>query len=235
MKHFILFLLYTWTASVLALLLFAVNYFFCNGPECEYYDENGQGVVQIQLVRAMTILCTGSLLFTSSMLVSVTYGILTGVGTIDRLKRKVADTWHTSTDEPTNLRDIFGIGPVWTWWLPIDPVFDDYDRIMGYATLQRLLRRNAANVIYDNYNNQRQQQQQQLGDEEGTYDSRNDIADEERWGGVQQHKHGAAHYSSGNGTTSGYAEQRTGSGSSNSRRGRRMEMGDGLPYGPVDV
>jgi len=65
MKHFILFLLYTWTACVLSLLLFFVNYFYCNGPLCEFDG------LEIQLVRAMTWLGIGALLFTTSMLVSV--------------------------------------------------------------------------------------------------------------------------------------------------------------------
>jgi palmitoyltransferase ZDHHC3/7/25 len=85
-------------------------------------------------------LCLGALAFTSSMLVSVLYAVVTGVGTIDRLKRKATDTWHLSTDKPMPLTDIFGIASRATWWLPADPVFDDYDRVMGYATLQRLLR-----------------------------------------------------------------------------------------------
>ena len=134
MKHFILFLVYTWTASCLALLLFVSNYFFCNGAHCEF------DVVEMQLVRAMSLLCLGALVFTSSMLISVLYAVVTGVGTIDRLKRKATDTWHLSTDEPMPLTDIFGIANWATWWLPTDPVFDDYDRVMGYATLQRLLR-----------------------------------------------------------------------------------------------
>lgn len=133
-KHFILFLIYTWTAASLALLLFVSNYFFCNGAHCEF------DVVEMQLVRAMSLLCLGALTFTSSMLISVLYAVVTGVGTIDRLKRKATDTWHLSTDEPTPLTDIFGIAGFATWWLPMDPVFDDYDRIMGYATMQRLLR-----------------------------------------------------------------------------------------------
>jgi hypothetical protein len=145
LKHFILFLIYTWTACLLAFLLFSVNYFFCSSDNCEFSG------LEVQLVRAMAWLCVGALLFTTSMLVSVVYGILTGVGTIDRLKRKAGDVWHDATDEPTPLKDIFGIH-IWAWWLPIDPVFDDYDRIMGYVSLTRLLRNEAS---YDEENQQR--------------------------------------------------------------------------------
>lgn len=88
----------------------------------------------------MTILTIGAFIFTSSMLMNVMYGIMTGIGTIDRLKKKATNTLTLSDEEPIPLEDIFGIGGYWTWFLPIDPVFDDYDRIFGYATPQRLLR-----------------------------------------------------------------------------------------------
>lgn len=134
LKHFILFLLYTWTACALALLLFAVNYFFCAGIQCEFTQ------VEQMLVRIMSVLSLGALLFTSSMLMNVIFTILTGATTIDRLKMKATNTWSQSTLPETPLTDIFGIGPWWTRFLPMDPIFDDYDRIMGYATRQRLLR-----------------------------------------------------------------------------------------------
>ena len=56
---------------------------------------------------------------------------MTGIGTIDRLKKKATNTMSTSDEEPIDLIDIFGIGGIWTWWLPIDPIFEDYDRVMG--------------------------------------------------------------------------------------------------------
>ena len=134
MKHFILFLIYTWTGCALALLLFGVNYFFCTHEGCEFTG------VEIVLVRTMTWLCLGTLMFTSSMLMNVIYAVVTGASTIDRLKMKAANTWHDSTLEEMPLTNIFGIGPRWTWCLPVDPIFEDYDKLMGYATRQRLLR-----------------------------------------------------------------------------------------------
>lgn len=65
---------------------------------------------------------------------NVMYGVITGIGTIDRLKGDYGD------DEPVPLQDIFGIQGYWTWPLPIDPIFQDYDKVMGYSTSQRLLR-----------------------------------------------------------------------------------------------
>ena len=115
--------------------MFGWNYFFCSSEECIFSP------VLIQLVRAMTVLCLGTLVFVSSMLTNVTFGVMTGVGTIDRLKMKADNTWNLAEDEPMELRDIFGVGYHWTWALPfVDPVFEDYDLAMGYSTPQRLLR-----------------------------------------------------------------------------------------------
>jgi len=38
------------------------------------------------------------------------------------------------------LRDVFGIEGYHTWPFPVDPVFDDYDRVMGFTNPQRLVR-----------------------------------------------------------------------------------------------
>jgi hypothetical protein len=88
----------------------------------------------------MTVLGIGSFLFTSSMIMNVIYGILTGIGTIDRLKKKATSTMNDSIEEPVPLIDIFGIGPWWTWPFPMDPLFEDFDAVIGYSTPQRLLR-----------------------------------------------------------------------------------------------
>lgn len=134
MKHFFLFLIYTWSCSVFSLILLGWNYFFCASEDCTFT------LVLTQLVRIMTVLSAGAFLFTSSMLMNVLYGLLTGIGTIDRLKKKATDTMDTSEEEPIPLTDIFGIAPFWQWPLPTDPIFDDHDRVMGFSTSQRLLR-----------------------------------------------------------------------------------------------
>ena len=135
LKHFILFLVYTWTGCAWALLLFAVNYFFCTHERCEFTG------TEIVLVRVMTWICVATLLFTSSMLMNVVFAILTGASTIDRLKMKANNTWNEAMQTEVPLKDVFGIGPLWTWGVPFDPIFDDFDRVMGYSTRQRLLRR----------------------------------------------------------------------------------------------
>jgi len=134
LKHFILFLIYTWLTCGYAMLLLGWNYFFCATENCTF------GTVVIQLARVMTFLSVGAFLFISSMLMNVFYGLMTGIGTIDRLKKKALDTMLESDEEPIPLKDVFGIAGYHTWLLPIDPVFEDYDRVMGYSTPQRLLR-----------------------------------------------------------------------------------------------
>lgn len=134
MKHFCLFLLYTWACSVSCLLLLGWNYFFCASENCTFTT------VLVQLVRIMTLLSVGAFLFTSSMLMNVCYGLMTGIGTIDRLKKKAQGQMEDSDEEQIPLKDVFGIGPVWTWLFPTDPIFEDYDCLMGYSTPQRLLR-----------------------------------------------------------------------------------------------
>ena len=74
------------------------------------------------------------------MLMNVTYGLMTGIGTIDRLKKKATNTMSQSDEEPISLIDVFGVAGYHTWPFPVDPVFESYDRVMGYTMPQRLAR-----------------------------------------------------------------------------------------------
>jgi hypothetical protein len=131
LKHFVLFLLYTWLAAALALALFAANYFLCASEACAFAGP------EIHLVRAMTCLCLGAWLFVGGMLTNVARGVVTGVGTVDRLRKRAAGRWHGAAEEPVPLRRVVGAGPVWTWWLPVDPVFDDAPDVLGYSTKKK--------------------------------------------------------------------------------------------------
>ena len=84
------------------------------------------------------MLAVGAFLFTSSMLMNVCYGLMTGIGTIDRLKKKATNTMSSSDEEPIPLKDVFGIQGWHTWPFPVDPIFEDYDVLMGYCMPQRL-------------------------------------------------------------------------------------------------
>jgi hypothetical protein len=61
LKHFLLFLVYTWSCAAYSLGLFGWNYFFCADEDCTFHP------IVVHLVRIMTILCVGAFLFTSSM------------------------------------------------------------------------------------------------------------------------------------------------------------------------
>lgn len=69
------------------------------------------------------------------------FGMMTGLGTIDRIKSKD----DLRDDAPLPLEDVFGIGLRITWLLPTDPLFADYDRVLGYSMPQRLLREGGDN------------------------------------------------------------------------------------------
>jgi palmitoyltransferase ZDHHC3/7/25 len=132
LKHFCLFLFYTWLCAAYSLLLFGWNYFFCSDEDCTFHP------VVLHLVRLMTLLAIGAFLFTSSMLMNVCYGIMTGIGTIDRLKKKATNTMSQSDEEPIQLIDVFGVGGYYSWFIPIDPIFEEYDRVMGFTIPSRL-------------------------------------------------------------------------------------------------
>jgi hypothetical protein len=106
----------------------------CADEDCTFNE------VLTQLVRAVTVLSIGALLFTSSMIMNVTFGLMTGIGTIDRLKKKANNSIAEAIEDPIPLKDVFGIGAYWTWLIPIDPLFEDHDIVLGYSTPQRLLR-----------------------------------------------------------------------------------------------
>ena len=78
---------------------------------------------------------------------NVTYGVISGIGTIDRLKKKANNTMGLADEEPILLKDIFGVAGYHTWPFPVDPVFEDYDRVMGFSTPQRLLREKLRDTV----------------------------------------------------------------------------------------
>ena len=56
LKHFLLFLVYTWTCAAYSLTLFGWNYFFCADEDCTFHP------VVVHLVRIMTLLAVGAFL-----------------------------------------------------------------------------------------------------------------------------------------------------------------------------
>jgi len=56
LKHFLLFLVYTWLCASYSLGLFGWNYFFCADEDCTFHP------VVVHLVRIMTLLAVGAFL-----------------------------------------------------------------------------------------------------------------------------------------------------------------------------
>jgi hypothetical protein len=142
-RRFLLFLIYTWICRTLSLLLLGYSYFFCTNKACTF------PLVTTQLIRIITLLSIGAYLFTSSVLMNVIYGIITGIGTIDRLKKKATVTVNDSDEDSIPFSHIFGIGPTYTHFLPYDPTFHD---IMMYSTPQRYLREQMRSSTNSNSN-----------------------------------------------------------------------------------
>jgi len=126
LKYFILFLVYTFLLSFYSLILLGCNYFFCSDEDCEFTNP------LLQVCRVLSVLSVLFFLFLSSMLMNVTYGIISGIGTIDRMKKKANNTINSSSEAGIEFVDIFGIGPIFTWFIPSDPIFEDCERVLGW-------------------------------------------------------------------------------------------------------
>lgn len=131
-KHFILFLVYTWTGSLLSLAIFGYHYLFL-----QHYIRQPL----ITLVPLMTIICFAAFQFTTNMLINVSIGMKTGLGTIDRMQVQRDNNYDKyKHHKPIPYSRIFGIGHIFTWLIPTDPIFPNYDAAMGYSTPSRLVR-----------------------------------------------------------------------------------------------
>jgi palmitoyltransferase ZDHHC3/7/25 len=80
-KHFFLFLIYTDTAAVYALALLAYHFVDCEAFSCNVYE-----TADLYLVRVLLVILLFAVFFTSSMLVNQIFGVISGIGTIDRMK-----------------------------------------------------------------------------------------------------------------------------------------------------
>jgi hypothetical protein len=119
-KNFLLFLIYTDLASMYMYAIVAVH----------LVDDDiaftGTGLV---LARVLIFLLLFAILFTSSMIANQCYGIVIGLGTIDRMKLRTDDDTVRGLTVPW--RHVFG--EEWLpWILPIDPYFPRPDLVFRY-------------------------------------------------------------------------------------------------------
>ncbi|KAJ8608509.1 hypothetical protein CTAYLR_005717 [Chrysophaeum taylorii] len=125
-KHMILFLVYCVAQALFAIAL------------CGYYCFESHGFQSYpwpQRVFAVLLAVDGmlTLAFTGNMTRRQITSVVTGVGTIDRLKLAKGKT--IAGGNPLPLSAVFGNGTVMLWWVPIDPDFGDPpDAILGYRS-----------------------------------------------------------------------------------------------------
>jgi ribosomal protein L40E len=125
-KHFVLFLIYTWMQCIYGLTVVVLRLSMCRGTADDCF-EGTVGHLTISLVAVSLF----ALVFVTSMLYNQVYAVLTGIGTIDRMKRRARHLHH----QPVPWKDVFGISNCLLWPLPVAPTFDDADRVLGYTKL----------------------------------------------------------------------------------------------------
>ena len=131
MKFFILFLIYTLLASSTTVIFFLQS--------LVHYNAFPQSLWTV--TAFLVLLASASFVFVGGMLLNVYNGITSGMGTIDRIQHRHSQLKHPKLQyQPVPLTHIFGIQPILTWWLPIDPIFYDTDVILGYTRPQPIQR-----------------------------------------------------------------------------------------------
>lgn len=120
-KNFLLFLIYTDVTSVFMYTVLAVH----------LIDDNlafsGTG---LSLSRGLIFVLLFAILFTSSMIVNQLYGIICGLGTIDRMKLKREESTYGTTIPWSHV-----FGDSWlAWFIPIAPTFARPDKVFRYKT-----------------------------------------------------------------------------------------------------
>jgi len=126
-KHFCLFLFYTCAVSLYMLILIAYTLI------ADIPIDNASYV----MIYIMIFLSFAAFLFTMSMILSQSHGILTGEGTVDRLQRRrkdkarIAHNYKPEDFKPVSLKDVFG-KYICLWLIPVGPHFEDPNRVRGF-------------------------------------------------------------------------------------------------------
>ena len=132
-KYFILFLFYTLFTTGYAIGLVLYHFVQCMADEyCDDYS-----TLTANLIRAVLVLSCAAMIFTLSMLMNQFHGVITGLGTVDRMQRRRKEGRIRGTPEdysPMRWEDIFGDGNKLMWLLPTDPPFckSQREKIVGF-------------------------------------------------------------------------------------------------------
>ena len=132
-KYFILFLFYTLFTTGYAIGL--VLYHFVECMTHEYCDD--YSTLTANLIRAALVVACAAMIFTLSMLMNQFHGVITGLGTVDRMQRRRKEGRIRGMPEdysPMRWEDIFGEGNKLMWLLPTDPHFrkSQREKILGF-------------------------------------------------------------------------------------------------------
>lgn len=126
-KFFVLFLTYTTAQCIFVLVTLAVRVGTCapeSSVEACFPGEEGR------LAIGLVVLVGLGFLFVASMLYNQVYAVHTGIGTVDRMKRRARHTQPV----PIKWVDVFGDGSYFLWPVPTSPEFTNESKILGFAT-----------------------------------------------------------------------------------------------------
>jgi len=125
-KFFILFLAYIFLGSVYALGLIVWHHVTCKF-KCVVVGAFGSILMMLVALEALLF---G--LFTIGMFCEQIYGVMSGGTQIDRLK---GDCQEIQWASPEAFAGVFGDGGFsLLWLLPVEPQWDDHDRMLGFRT-----------------------------------------------------------------------------------------------------
>ena len=124
-KNFFLFLIYTNIASFYLYIILALNMVDCNSLSCNKTDPEAYSLPILQVESVVLLF---SVIFTTSMIVTQIYSLVTGLGTIDRLQMK---SGSPDSAEPIPFEHVFG-DVMWRWFIPVDPYFKDEETVLQY-------------------------------------------------------------------------------------------------------
>lgn len=118
-KNFILFLVYTDVTSIFMYTVLAIH----------LIDDNlAFSGASLAMARGLIFVLLFAILFTSSMIANQLYGIVTGLGTIDRMKLKGDEKGYGTTIPWSHV-----FGETWPpWVLPINPHYPNPDKVFRY-------------------------------------------------------------------------------------------------------
>ena len=104
-------------------MILYINWISCSSVSCSE-DPRHSTILKVQMVVLLF-----SVVFTTSMLVTQIYSLMTGIGTIDRMqmRRNQVDSF-----QPIPFNHVFGDEASYRWFIPTEPRFDNPEAVFMY-------------------------------------------------------------------------------------------------------